>query len=111
MPMHNPPHPGKVLRDYLGDMDIADAAKRLRVTRTDPVPHRQRACGHFGRDVHSTLGGSWNSSRVLVGAPNGLRPLECEPEAQTEDSAVPQSSLIGSRDNDHTEPIIFRRVV
>ncbi len=34
MPMHNPPHPGKVLRDYLGDMDIADAAKRLRVTRT-----------------------------------------------------------------------------
>ncbi len=34
MLMHNPPHPGKVLRDYLGDMDIADAAKRLRVTRT-----------------------------------------------------------------------------
>jgi addiction module HigA family antidote len=34
MLMHNPPHPGKVLREYLGDMDIADAAKRLRVTRT-----------------------------------------------------------------------------
>ncbi|MGA9062869.1 MAG: HigA family addiction module antitoxin [Terracidiphilus sp.] len=33
MLMHNPPHPGKVLREYLGDMDIADAAKRLRVTR------------------------------------------------------------------------------
>jgi addiction module HigA family antidote len=32
--MHNPPHPGKVLREYLGKMDIADAAKRLRVTRT-----------------------------------------------------------------------------
>lgn len=34
MLMHNPPHPGQVLREYLGDMDIADAAKRLRVTRT-----------------------------------------------------------------------------
>jgi antitoxin HigA-1 len=34
MLMHNPPHPGKVLREYLGDVEIADAAKRLRVTRT-----------------------------------------------------------------------------
>ena len=49
MLMHNPPHPGKVLRDYLGDMDIADAAKRLRVRRQhNPFPHRQWACRHFG---------------------------------------------------------------
>ena len=34
MPMHNPPHPGKVLREYLGKMEIAEAAKRLQVTRT-----------------------------------------------------------------------------
>ncbi|MGA3032418.1 MAG: HigA family addiction module antitoxin [Terracidiphilus sp.] len=34
MLMHNPPHPGKVLREYLGEMEIADAAKRLGVTRT-----------------------------------------------------------------------------
>jgi addiction module HigA family antidote len=34
MLMHNPPHPGKVLREYLGKMDVADAAKRLRVSRT-----------------------------------------------------------------------------
>lgn len=32
--MHNPPHPGKVLREYLGGTEIADAAKRLGVTRT-----------------------------------------------------------------------------
>lgn len=32
--MHNPPHPGKVLREYLGDLEIADVAKRLRVSRT-----------------------------------------------------------------------------
>ena len=34
MLMHNPPHPGRVLREYLGDMDISEAAKRLQVTRT-----------------------------------------------------------------------------
>jgi addiction module HigA family antidote len=34
MLMDNPPHPGKVLREYLGEMDIADAAERLQVTRT-----------------------------------------------------------------------------
>jgi addiction module HigA family antidote len=34
MLMHNPPHPGKVLREYLGGIDIADAAARLRVTRS-----------------------------------------------------------------------------
>jgi addiction module HigA family antidote len=34
MIMHNPPHPGTVLREYLGSMEIAEAAKRLGVTRT-----------------------------------------------------------------------------
>lgn len=34
MLMHNPPHPGRVLREYLGGIEIADAAKRLGVTRT-----------------------------------------------------------------------------
>jgi addiction module HigA family antidote len=32
--MHNPPHPGKVLREYLGEMDVTEAAARLRVSRT-----------------------------------------------------------------------------
>jgi addiction module HigA family antidote len=34
MLMHNPPHPGKVLREYLGSMEVSDAAARLRVSRT-----------------------------------------------------------------------------
>jgi addiction module HigA family antidote len=33
MPMHNPPHPGFVLREYLGDVSISSAAAHLRVTR------------------------------------------------------------------------------
>ena|SRR5271157_5501524 len=33
MRMHNPPHPGRVLREYLGTMSITDTAKHLGVTR------------------------------------------------------------------------------
>jgi len=31
--MHNPPHPGQVLREYLGDMPVSAAAAHLRTTR------------------------------------------------------------------------------
>jgi antitoxin HigA-1 len=31
--MFNPPHPGSVLRDYLGEMQVVDAAKHLGVSR------------------------------------------------------------------------------
>jgi addiction module HigA family antidote len=31
--MHNPPHPGAVLREYLGDVTVTDAAMRLGVSR------------------------------------------------------------------------------
>jgi addiction module HigA family antidote len=33
MRMFNPPHPGQVLRDYLGDVSVTNAAKHLGVTR------------------------------------------------------------------------------
>jgi antitoxin HigA-1 len=31
--MHNPPHPGEVLRDWLEGITVTDAAERLGVTR------------------------------------------------------------------------------
>ena len=31
--MHNPPHPGLVLREYLGAMAVSAAAAHLRITR------------------------------------------------------------------------------
>ena len=31
--IHNPAHPGEVLRDYLGDLTVSEAASRLHVTR------------------------------------------------------------------------------
>jgi antitoxin HigA-1 len=33
MRMHNPPHPGSVLRDYLAGLSVTDAAVHLGVTR------------------------------------------------------------------------------
>ena len=33
-PINNPPHPGKILRDALSDMDVTTAAKKLHVSRT-----------------------------------------------------------------------------
>src|SRR5258707_14028184 len=33
MRMFNPPHPGIVLRDYLGSVSVTAAAKHLRITR------------------------------------------------------------------------------
>ena len=33
MRMHRPPHPGGVLREYLGHLSVTDAAKHLHVTR------------------------------------------------------------------------------
>ena len=33
MRMFNPPHPGAVLRDYLGSVSVTDAARHLGVTR------------------------------------------------------------------------------
>jgi addiction module HigA family antidote len=32
--MFNPPHPGRVLREYLGELEVSDAATRLGVSRT-----------------------------------------------------------------------------
>jgi len=31
--MHNPPHPGEVLREWLGNMSVTEAAQRLGVAR------------------------------------------------------------------------------
>jgi addiction module HigA family antidote len=33
MRMHNPPHPGEVIREYLGEMSVTDAARHLGVGR------------------------------------------------------------------------------
>ena len=32
--MHNPAHPGRILRQYLGPLQVGEAASRLRIART-----------------------------------------------------------------------------
>ncbi len=34
MTMHNPAHPGEILREYLGKVSVGEAAKRLRIARS-----------------------------------------------------------------------------
>ena len=34
MSMHNPAHPGEVLRHYIGEVDVTSLARRLKVART-----------------------------------------------------------------------------
>ena len=31
--MYNPPHPGEILREWLGEMEVTEAARKLGVTR------------------------------------------------------------------------------
>ena len=33
MRMHNPPHPGKAVREFIGEMTVTEAATRLGITR------------------------------------------------------------------------------
>jgi addiction module HigA family antidote len=33
MPMHNPPHPGEVIREFLGNLSVSAAAEHLGVSR------------------------------------------------------------------------------
>ncbi|MGD0521427.1 MAG: HigA family addiction module antitoxin [Terracidiphilus sp.] len=48
----NPAHPGEVLRDYLGEMSVADAASRLGLTRA----HLSRILnGHAGITANTSL--------------------------------------------------------
>ena len=35
--MHSPPHPGAVLKEYLGDTSLSETAERLGVTRVMPA--------------------------------------------------------------------------
>ena len=34
MPMHNPAHPGEVLREYMGDADVTSLARQLKIARS-----------------------------------------------------------------------------
>jgi antitoxin HigA-1 len=55
--IHNPAHPGEVLRDYLGDLTVVEAAKHLHVTRA-----------HLSRILNGRAGISASMSLRLAAA-------------------------------------------
>ena len=66
MRMHNPPHPGRVLREYLGDMAVSTAAAHLRVNSRDTVPCAERQSGDL-REYGSAFGRGFGNFRGALG--------------------------------------------
>jgi addiction module HigA family antidote len=62
--MHNPPHPGEVLREYLGGVTITNAAKQLGVGRV--TLQRVVACAAgISPDMAYRLGAAFGTSPEL----------------------------------------------
>ncbi len=59
--MHNPPHPGEVLREYLGDLTITDVAARLGVGRVTLQRIVNGAAG-ISPDMAYRLGAAFGTS-------------------------------------------------
>ena len=62
--MHNPPHPGEVLREYLGDVTVTDAATRLGVGRVTLQRVVTGAAG-ISPDMAYRLGSAFGTSPEL----------------------------------------------
>lgn len=62
--MHNPPHPGEVLREYLGDVTVTAAAARLGVSRVTLQRVVNGAAG-ISPDMAYRLGIAFNTSPEL----------------------------------------------
>ncbi|MES2018025.1 MAG: HigA family addiction module antitoxin [Pseudomonadota bacterium] len=62
--MHNPPHPGEVLREYLGDMTVTHVAKLLGVGRVTLQRVVTGAAG-ISPDMAYRLGAAFGTSPEL----------------------------------------------
>lgn len=62
--MHNPPHPGQVLREYLDAMTVTDAAARLGVARVTLQRIVNGAAG-VSPDMAYRLGAAFGTSPEL----------------------------------------------
>jgi addiction module HigA family antidote len=62
--MHNPPHPGKVLREYLGDLTVTEVAARLGVNRVTLSRVISGSAG-ISADMAYRLGSAFGTSPEL----------------------------------------------
>jgi addiction module HigA family antidote len=100
MTMHNPAHPGEILREYLGAVQVGEAAERLRVARStlsrllngrasftaamalrladafgNEVPHRvsqRRDCAAMAREIHAITTRPWKIMEVCGGQTHSI---------------------------------------
>ena len=63
--MHNPPHPGRVLREYLGTRSVTDTTRHLGVTRVALSRILNGSAGIFGRHGAKAGGRPWHQPRTM----------------------------------------------
>lgn len=87
--MLDPSHPGKALKDYLGDMTVKEAARRLGVTRANLSRILNGRAGIFSGDERTACqGDAVHVSGVLAEAAAELRPLEGSENQAAENQTV-----------------------
>ena len=87
--LFNPSHPGAVLRDYLGDMTVKEAATRLGVTRGKSLPDTQRPRRHLSGDERAACeSDAIHVSRVLAEDAAQLRSFEGSEKKTTQNQTV-----------------------
>ena len=64
MRMFNPPHPGEVLRDYLGKVTVTDAARHLGITRA-ALSRILNGCAGISADMALRLSDALGTSAEL----------------------------------------------
>jgi addiction module HigA family antidote len=62
--MHNPPHPGAVIREYLGEVTVTDAAERMGVSRVTLQRVVSGAAG-VSPDMAYRLGAAFGTSAEM----------------------------------------------
>ena len=87
--MHNPPHPGEVLREWLDGVTVTDAADRLGVTRAALSRVINGAAG-ISPDMDLRLSKALNFARRLVSDAGRVRHVAGKP-------AFPRSRPADSR--------------
>ncbi len=95
----NPAHPGEVLKDYLGDITVAEASRRLGVTRA----HLSRilngragisASMSFCFHVLASFSGAAHIARLLAKDADTARSLAGAAKEAAQDTAVSRAELL-----------------
>jgi hypothetical protein len=95
--LFNPSHPGEVLKDYLGDMTVKEAARRRGVTRPNLSPDTQQPRWHFSGDERAACqSDAAHVSRVLAEDAAQLRAFQGSEKQAAQNQTVSGSAAKGA---------------